>query len=235
VAVDAVIFDWGGTLSEFVPAELVDAWRLVARYLDAAREDEITARLVAVEAKFWQTTATHQRSATLRDLLALASADLGLDTAEALLEGAAVRHLDAWTPHVRHDPEAVDVLRALRERGIALGLLSNTHWPGPFHDHFLERDGLAGYLDVCLYTSAMEFQKPHASAFRSALLALRVDDPARAVFVGDRPFDDIYGAKQIGMRTVLRPHPDVPDYDVEPDAVIARLPDLVALIDSWSA
>src|SRR5437016_13645609 len=149
---DAVIFDWGGTLSEFVEAELVDAWRLVARHLAPDREDEVTAKLLAVEEAFWSTTSTHQRSGTLADLLATAAAELGLDVAEALLEEAAVRHLDAWTPHVRHDPDAVDVLGALRDRGLRIGLLSNTHWPRPFHERFLERDGLMSLIDVRLYT-----------------------------------------------------------------------------------
>jgi putative hydrolase of the HAD superfamily len=233
VTVRAVIFDWGGTLSEFVPAEMVDAWRLVARHLDPAREDEITARLIAVEAAFWETTATHQRSGTLADLLAAATRDLGIDAAEALLEEAAVRHLDAWTPHMRHDPEAAGVLRELREGGVVIGLLSNTHWPAPFHERFLERDGLAELLDVRLYTSAMEFQKPHPDAFRAVLDALSVSDPAQAVFVGDRPFDDIHGAKQVGMRAVLRRNPSVPAYDVEPDAVITRLTELPQLVFSW--
>jgi putative hydrolase of the HAD superfamily len=229
----AVIFDWGGTLSEFVPAELVDAWRLVARHLDPAREDEITARLVAVEAAFWETTATHQRSGTLADLLAAATQDLGIDAAEAKLLEAAVRHLDAWTPHVRHDPDAAGVLRDLRDRGFAIGLLSNTHWPPAFHERFLERDGLAQLLDVRLYTSAMEFQKPHPSAFHAALAALSVSDPSQGVFVGDRAFDDIHGAKQVGMRTVLRHNPAVQRYDVEPDAVITRLTELPRLLSSW--
>ncbi len=112
--IDAVIFDWGGTLSEFVDAELVDAWRLAARHLDPAHEDDVAARLVQVEADFWATTSGHQRSATLADLLATAARELGLDVAEALLEEAAVRHLDAWTPHVVHDPDAVPTLAALR-------------------------------------------------------------------------------------------------------------------------
>ena len=44
-------------------------------------------------------------------------------------------------------------------------------------------------------------------------------DPAACVFVGDRPRDDIYGAKQLGMRAVLVPHSDVPAHDtVVPDA-----------------
>jgi putative hydrolase of the HAD superfamily len=52
--------------------------------------------------------------------------------------------------------------------------------------------------------------------------------------VGDRPFDDISGAKRAGMRAVLRPNNDVPLYDVVPDATIARLPELLALVDSWN-
>ncbi len=229
----AVVFDWGGTLAEFVSAELVDAWRLAARHLAPDREDELTDRLVAVEAAFWTTTVTHQRSATLADLLAAAAAELHLDVAEALLEEAAVRHLDSWTPHVRHDPDAAPTLTALRERGLRIGLLSNTHWPRPFLERFLERDGLAGLIDVRLYTSEMPFQKPHPTAFRAALDALGVDDPSTAVFVGDRRWDDISGATAVGMRTVLRPNPMVDDAGPPPDARIAALPELVGLVDAW--
>lgn len=230
----AVIFDWGGTLSEFVDAELVDAWRLAAHHLDPAREDEITARLVQVEADFWATTSSHQRSATLGDLMTTAARELGLDVAEALLEEAALRHLDAWTPHIRHDPDAGPTLHALREQGLRIGMLSNTHWPRTFHEHFLERDGLVDLIDVRLYTSEMEFQKPHPSAFLAAARALGVESED-AVFVGDRPWDDISGAHSTGMRTVLRPNPVAPRINgIRPDAEIHRLPELVDLIHAWS-
>ncbi len=229
----AVIFDWGGTLSEFVDLELVDAWRLAARHLDPAHEDEVVTRLVRVEADFWATTASHQRSATLADLLARATAELGLDVAEALLEEAAVRHLDAWTPHIRHDPDAGPTLAALRSDGLRIGMLSNTHWPRAFHERFLERDGLAALIDARLYTSEMPFQKPHPSAFLAAAEALGVDARA-AVFVGDRPRDDVSGAQSVGMRTVLRPNPFAPDVEgVEPDARIDALPELVDLVRAW--
>jgi len=231
--VEAVVFDWGGTLSVFVESELVDAWALAARHLAPERAGELTARLVGVEAAFWATTASHQRSATLADLLAAATAELHLDVAEALFEEAAVHYLDAWTPHVRHDPDAAPTLVALRERGLRLGLLSNTHWPRSFHEHFLERDGLATLLDARLYTSELPYQKPHPEAFAAALAALGVDDPSHAVFVGDRPFDDIAGAKGAGLRAVLRPNPWAEAHDVEPDATIAALPELIALVDGW--
>jgi putative hydrolase of the HAD superfamily len=84
-----------------------------------------------------------------------------------------------------------------------------------------------------MYTSAMEFQKPHPSAFLAVLSALSVADPAQAVFVGDRAFDDVHGAKQVGMRAVLRRNPFVPTYEVQPDAVITRLTELPPLLSSW--
>ena len=232
----AVVFDWGGTLSEFVPVELADMWRLVARHVDPAHEDELTARLVQVEADFWASTASHQRSGTLSDIIASATAQLDIDVAEALLEEAARRHLDAWTPHIRHDPDAAPTRAALRARGLRIGLLSNTHWPRTFHEHFLERDGLGPLIDARLYTSELEYQKPHPRAFRAALDALQVTDACAAVFVGDRPWDDITGAQGAGMRTVLRPNALIADRTaVEPDATIAALPDLVPLIDLWQA
>jgi putative hydrolase of the HAD superfamily len=211
-------------------------WRAAARHLDPAREDELTARLTAVEDEFRASVGTHQRSARLADLLAEASKQLGLDVTDAVLEEAATHHLDAWTPHIRHDPDAAPTLRALRERGLRVAMLSNTHWPRAFHERFLERDGLVGLIDARLYTSELEHQKPHPSAFAAALAAVGVDEPSRAVFVGDRPFDDIVGARRAGLRPVLRRNPLVDDHpDARPDAVIEALPELLALVDGWGA
>jgi putative hydrolase of the HAD superfamily len=234
---EAVIFDWGGTLTPFASIEMEDMWRLAARHLTShLDEDEsvLTERLMAVERLFWDRTAADCRSGTLGELLAEATAAVGADVAEAVLEEAGTRYLDAWTPHITHDPEAAVTIRALRERGLRIGLLSNTHWPRAFHEHFLARDGLADLIEARFYTSEMTHMKPHPEAFRAALDALEVSDPARAVFVGDRPFDDILGARQAGMRAVLRPNPDVPPYEVEPDAQIASLPELVHVIDRWA-
>jgi len=238
VTIQAVIFDWGGTLSEYAGVELADMWALAAEHLSphlAEDEPALMRHFGAIEERFWARTSTDQRAGTLADLIAEATAELGVDVGEAVLEEAAVRYLDAWTPHVVHDPEARDTLAELRARGLKIGLLSNTHWPRTFHEHFLERDGLAEQIDERLYTSEMEYMKPHASAFRAALDAVGVESGADAVFVGDRPLDDIHGAQQMGMRAVLRPNPLVAAYDVKPDATITRLPELVPLIDGWLA
>ncbi|RLT36160.1 MAG: HAD family hydrolase [Chloroflexi bacterium] len=233
--IDAVIFDWGGTLAYYAEVELKDMWRLAARHIAPDREAEVTAQLTAVEVAYWARTETDQRSSTLAELLAEARETIGVDVAEAVFEEAATHYLDSWTPHIRHDPDAAPMLAGLRARGIRTALLSNTHWPRAFHEHFLERDGLAELLDARLYSSELPYMKPHPSTFEAALAALGVTDPARAVFVGDRPYDDVYGAQRLGMRGVLRPNPSVPPFEVTPAATIDRLPELLGHIDRWNA
>jgi putative hydrolase of the HAD superfamily len=54
------------------------------------------------------------------------------------------------------------------------------------------------------------------------------------VFVGDRPWDDVHGAKSVGMRAVLIRNSDVPPFDsAAPDAVITRLSELTRHLDAW--
>jgi FMN phosphatase YigB (HAD superfamily) len=121
----------------------------------------------------------------------------------------------------------------LRERGIKTGLLSNTHWPREWHERWLERDGVLDLIDARVYTSDLDHTKPHPEAFRAVLGALAVA-PESAVFVGDRPIDDISGAKALGMRAVLIPNSIVPDHPIEPDACIQSLSQLLPFIDQWS-
>jgi putative hydrolase of the HAD superfamily len=229
----AVVFDWGGTLSVWADVDMEDMWRLAARHLAPDREDELVGTLVRVEAKSWERVRSDQRSTRLADLLVEASDELGVDVASAVLEEAAAHHLDSWTPHVRHRADAASVLRQLRATGRRLGLLSNTHWPAEFHERFLDRDGLSPLLDARLYTSEMAHVKPHHSVFRAALGALGVSDAREAVFVGDRLYDDVWGARSAGLRTVWVRNSATPPFEVEPDAAITSLSELPGLLDSW--
>jgi putative hydrolase of the HAD superfamily len=62
--------------------------------------------------------------------------------------------------------------------------------------------GLADRLDTAVFSSEVGKRKPHPAIFEAALEALGVE-PGRALFVGDRRFEDIRGAKEVGMATVL--------------------------------
>jgi putative hydrolase of the HAD superfamily len=241
---DAVVFDWGGTLTALPSkdADLLDLWRLAAEHIAANHivtapgqhapdADELAAHLLRVERAAWDRAVESGRSFTLSEVLDEASTSLGLDVGAAVLDEAATRHLDGWTARIVHDPDACTVLQTLRNNGIRTGLLSNTHWPRHVHEHFLERDGLDGLLDVRCYTSDLTHLKPHPEAFRAVLAQLDVA-PERAVFVGDRPIDDISGALGVGMCAVWRATPELPLTDgIVPDAQIERLPELLEVLD----
>lgn len=234
--VEAVIFDWGGTLSHWALVEFHEIWRMAARHLAPhldETEEALAARLAQVELDAWAQMDHDHRAFTFRDLVNRASDALGVDVADALIEEATEHYLDSWLPHIEHDPDAASVLADLQRMGIRTGLLSNTHWPADFHERMLERDGLAHLLDARVYTSDLEYTKPHPSAFEAALAAVGVSEPSRAVYVGDRLFDDIYGAQRVGMRAVHRPNEHVPGFEVEPDARIENLGELLDVVEAW--
>lgn len=227
--VEAVIFDWGGTLTPWHDVDLRDTWRAVcAQHVDPARVEEVADALLAAETELWRRCEKEHRSATLDEVYARA----GVAPSEAMLAA----HYQAWEPHTFIDPEAPELLSALRERGIRIGVLSNTMWSREWHERIFVRDGVLGLFDGTVFTSELPWVKPHREAFLAAMAAVDLTTPSECVFVGDRPYDDIHGAKTVGMRAVLVPNSTVPAYDgVEPDAVIGRLADLLPIIDEWSA
>jgi len=86
--IEAVIFDWGGTLAEYATIDLEELWLLAARHLAPHRDIEIAAQLAAIEDSFWQRSSQDHRAWTLADLLAEARTTVGIDVGEALLEEA---------------------------------------------------------------------------------------------------------------------------------------------------
>ncbi len=227
VTIRAVIFDWGGTLTPWHTINPAALWRSVcAPHFPATRADEVAAAMLAAEHALWQFSEESQRSATLTELFERA----GVTPTEALLAG----YFEAWDPHTFTDPDAVPLLKNLRGRGIKVGVLSNTMWPRSAHERVFRRDQVLDLVDGAVYSSEIPWCKPHPETFRAAMTAVGVDDPASCMFVGDRPYDDVHGAKSAGMRAVLIPHSTVPPFDgAVPDAVISRLAELPGYLDSW--
>jgi len=229
MGVDAVIFDWGGTLTPWHSIDAAKLWSAVcAPHFPANEAASIATTLLAAEDELWRLSRTEQRSASMSALFALA----GVTATEAFLAS----YVDAWEPHTFTDPDVPELLAFLRGGGVKIGVLSNTMWPRSWHEEVFRRDGVLDQIDGAIYTSEIDWTKPHPETFRAAMAAVGVTDPARCVFVGDRPYDDVYGAQRAGMRAVLVPHSDVPPYAAaEPDAIVHRISDLRPLLESWSA
>ena len=227
MTVQAVIFDWGGTLTPWHTVDHAALWRGVCALHFAEELAERNAEAIrAAEWELWRVAERDHRSASMDHVFERA----GVEPTAAFLASYAL----AWEPHTLTDPDAPELLRRLRAAGVKVGVLSNTMWPRSMHEQVFVRDGVLDLIDGAVYSSEIEWTKPHPEAFRAAMHAVGVSDPAACVFVGDRPFDDVYGAKRAGMRAVLVPNSDVPECpDAEPDAVIGRLADLAPLIDAW--
>jgi putative hydrolase of the HAD superfamily len=227
VAVRTVIFDWGGTLTPWHTIDHETLWREVCEpHFSAATAGDVARAFCAAEQAVWAASERSRQSATLAQVFDRAQV--------AATDGLLASYFSSWEPHTFTDPEAPPLLRELRRRGIRVGVLSNTLWPRSAHERCFVRDQVIDLIDGAVYSSEIPWVKPHPEAFRAAMAAVGEDDPASCVFVGDRPYDDVHGAKGVGMRAVLIRNGDVPSYDAAvPDAIITKLSELIRHIDHW--
>ena len=139
---------------------------------------------------------------------------------------------------------AGEVLAALRDRGLILGLISNTgRTPGYALREILERAGVSQHLQVMVFSNEHGACKPQLSIFEELRsgLGVRWDE---MLFVGDNLYADVHGAQRCGMRGV---HFDPPergtavappvkiDFEITPLARITRLVELLVVVDELAA
>ncbi|MGZ5416214.1 MAG: HAD family hydrolase [Nocardioides sp.] len=228
--IEAVIFDWGGTLTPWKTIDPAAEWATLARVASADRHEEVTSALLAAADQVWGRSRDEHSSATLEEICTLAG--IGFDHAHF------ADYKAFWEHATIADPDVLPLFSRLKVDGLKIGVLSNTVWPRDWHEEYFQRDGLLDLIDGAVYTSEIPWTKPAPEAFQAAVDAVGIDDPARCVFVGDRLFDDIWGAANVGMRTIHVPHSDIPRTQVghtegQPDAVTERLAHVYDIVTSW--
>jgi putative hydrolase of the HAD superfamily len=117
----------------------------------------------------------------------------------------------AWSPY----PDAPEVLRGLRERGIRVGVVSNIGWDlrPVFREH-----GLDQYVDAYVLSYEHGIQKPDPRLFAVACEALQAE-PRETLMVGDDRRAD-GGASALGCRVHFVDHLPA---DERPDGLRAVL------------
>jgi putative hydrolase of the HAD superfamily len=132
--------------------------------------------------------------------------------------------------HIHAYPEIADMLAALRERGLALGICSNWDWD---LIEAIDSAGLTNTTDVVVSSAWVGARKPHPRIYTHILDELGVE-PEAVLFVGDTWACDVEGPTALGMQAVYvrRPHFGIdataPDVLPESDR-IHPVPDLTAL------
>lgn len=121
------------------------------------------------------------------------------------------------------------VLSSLAGMGLALAVVSNASSQEAV-EKLLEKHGLLRYFNAVITSRLVGVRKPDPRIFHYTLLLLGVR-PSEAVFVGDRSYEDIYGAKSAGLYAV---HLAVEE-DPSPiaDAVIKRITELPKVLEGF--
>lgn len=124
------------------------------------------------------------------------------------------------------------VLEELKRRNYKIGLVTNSIFPMWMRDVELEAYELLHYFDARVTSGDVGVLKPHPEIYKRILGMLDVR-PDQAVFVGDRPTNDIAGANEVGLVSILMapPHLERELDGVVPDYTIQSLSELIPLLE----
>jgi putative hydrolase of the HAD superfamily len=191
----AVLFDWGNTLVEFAWDDELLAAGHRAGLIALGRDDDPDAFTERYRTDVLpRMVAGDDYGEHLRRVL-------GPLSDEEIGRFVDAEH-EAWRPAHGLVATGHALLDSLRAQGLKTGIVANA-WPEP--GRLLRRDaeqlGIAGRMDVIVFSTDVGVCKPEPAIFLHALEQLGVD-PVDAVYVGDRVDVDVQGAADVGMTTI---------------------------------
>jgi putative hydrolase of the HAD superfamily len=203
---DAVLFDAGDTLIRLSGSgeQLLHqaASRIGAGPLDARAASQVWQRVLARSgtaeelAKGRDLSTTRHREVWLQLYRSTGCEQLASGLSEQLY--ALTISAESWEAF----PDTEDVLKAVRDKGLRVGVVSDT---GFDLRPALDRLGLSQYLDAVVMSYEYGVCKPDVSVFQTACDQLGVP-PERTLMVGDNPLTDS-GAVAAGLHVFLLPAP----------------------------
>jgi putative hydrolase of the HAD superfamily len=136
--------------------------------------------------KFWGT------------LYATALAEVDVPDPDGSIAGALYSKFTEYESY-RLFPDSIPTLRAVKEAGLTVGLISNfEEW---LEGMLIEME-VAGLFDLMVISGKEGIEKPDPAIFKLALERSGID-AGQAMYVGDNPRIDVDGAQAVGMEAVL--------------------------------
>lgn len=229
--------DWAAFHAQHTSYVLDYVQSTVPNVIDSVDVDDVCSVMLNLTRAAWKTARETLRAPHIGAILMDTFQEFGVP-ADALRLDDLVNAYQ-WKPQagVRPFADVPAALQLLRDNNIKIGLITNAFQPMHTRIQELAAFDLDGYFEPDAMFSAADvgFLKPHPKIFAIALEALDVA-PDEAVFVGDSREADILGAKNAGMRGVLRIRLDstaVLRNQITPDGEIYSLEDLFPMLDQW--
>ena len=230
--IEAAFFDWGNTLAAwtFDPELLVEGHVRGLEALGAGAPPQQAFTAAFGERVLPRLLGSDEDEIDYEDEVAGLLRSLGTDADdEAVSRFVAGEHL-VWRPHHALEPAVIDLLDALRERGLKVGLVSNLFDPPHLMRELFAEIGLLARLDAIALSAEVGKRKPSPAIFEAALAQAGVAAD-EAVMVGDRLREDVGGAQALGMATIqARWFADDASGDAEPDARASEPADVLRFI-----
>ena len=235
----AILFDLGDTLLDFGHLKVRELFRAGAEYAyDYTKAQGGT--LPSFESYFrrhyrairWNVVKNKLlgRDFSARDVMARFAPRYLPHVSDAQLMELCAKFYQPLRDLATVEPGLADMLTGLRDRGLTLGIISNTFVPGEILDRHIEAEGLMEFFPLRIYSCDVGVPKPNRRIFQVALDA--IDLPAEQVmFVGDSPTTDICGARRMGMISVLKDRLKRPIGRHTPDHTITDVIDLPKIVD----
>jgi putative hydrolase of the HAD superfamily len=186
----AVVFDLFGTLIDDSPPSEYDAFlRTLAERLGAAPDDFASA---------WARHDVARCTGPIDTCFAAVCADVGVSDPARIAAALELRREHLQRILVPRS-DALTTIRRLRERGFALGMISNA---SSELSRLWAESPFAGVFDVALFSADERMMKPDPQLYRRMADLLEVA-PGDCVFVGDGAYRELQGAEAAGMRAIL--------------------------------
>ena len=140
--------------------------------------------------------------------------------------------IEYWNAYSQRSPpysDAIATLNHLRRRGYKLGLVTDTDGTPGLKAQRINKLSFRDFFSVVIVAGEDTPElKPNPTPFLKASERLGITNQS-SVFVGDKPFTDIAGAKAAGMKTIHVRRREW-NSNVEADVTIESLTDLVGIL-----
>ncbi|MFC1964396.1 HAD family hydrolase [Chloroflexota bacterium] len=190
----AVIFDLFGTLTDnFSSREYETALTEMALALSIPSDDF---------RRMWFNTSRNRNASAIRGCKANVEyicSELGTRPERKQISNAVQTRLNYIRYVMKPRPDAVEVLRHLRERGYKTGLISDCSHEIPV---IWPETPLASLIDAAVFSCSVGFRKPTPRIYELAVERLHVPS-GQCLYVGDGGSQELSGALRVGMHPVL--------------------------------
>jgi len=150
---------------------------------------------------------------------------------EALVEELTATHMEAVRAATFIPPAHADLVRQLASR-YRLGVLSNFD-EARTGRRIIADTGVLPLFEVVVISAEVGLRKPNPRIFALVLNALKLC-PHEVLFVGDTLYDDVLGARRVGIPVVWLAHGKNPTFNKDqeqPDFILEELAELPALLE----